>query len=225
MLKWRSRFSLLGQTPGERPAIRAPRICHARRETRESSCSRRWKPGPGCPINRELSRPIEHAVDLTRHDEIVLVQSLDLLGAERDRRVTPAEADIGVMTFGLGELADPLHEGERLPEIAESKRAFDAAGIIAQFPIRRLLLETQRFIARKRRNAAATRRAGFFREGFGHRAAPVSTSWRPSGQRSISPNTMSSEPMIAATSASICPRLRKSIACRWANDGARILHL
>src|SRR6266404_8403307 len=45
------------------------------------------------------------------------------------------------------------------------------------------------------------------------------------GQRSISPNTMSSEPMIAATSASICPRLKKSIACRCANDGARILHL
>jgi hypothetical protein len=44
-------------------------------------------------------------------------------------------------------------------------------------------------------------------------------------QRSISPNTMSSEPMIAETSANICPRLKKSIACRWANDGARILHL
>jgi hypothetical protein len=44
-------------------------------------------------------------------------------------------------------------------------------------------------------------------------------------QRSISPNTMSSEPMIAETSASICPRLKKSIACRWANDGALILHL
>jgi hypothetical protein len=43
--------------------------------------------------------------------------------------------------------------------------------------------------------------------------------------RSISPNTMSSEPMIAETSASMCPRLKKSIACRWANEGARILHL
>jgi hypothetical protein len=44
-----------------------------------------------------LGRSIEHAVDLARHDEVVLVQSLDLLGAERDRRVAPAE----VMTFGL----------------------------------------------------------------------------------------------------------------------------
>lgn len=45
-----------------------------------------------------------------------------------------------------------------------------------------------------------------------------------SGQRSISPNTISSEPMIAATSAIMCPRDRKSIACRWAKEGARILH-
>ena len=67
------------------------------------------------------------------------------------------------MAFGLGKLADPLYEGERFPEIAESKRALAAVGVIAQLPIRSLLLETQRFIPRKRRNAAATGRAGFFR--------------------------------------------------------------
>ena len=44
-------------------------------------------------------------------------------------------------------------------------------------------------------------------------------------QRSISPNTISSDPMIADMSASMWPRLRKSMAERWANDGARILHL
>jgi len=86
---------------------------------------------PGCPINRELSRPIEHAVDLARHDEVVLVQSLDLLGAQGDGGVTPAEADIGVMAFGLGKLADPLHEGERFPEIAESKRALDSRTLLS----------------------------------------------------------------------------------------------
>jgi hypothetical protein len=35
------------------------------------------------------------------------------------------------MAFGLGKLADPLHEGERFPEIVESKCALDAMGIIA----------------------------------------------------------------------------------------------
>jgi len=33
-------------------------------------------------------RAIEHPIDLARHDKIVLVQSLDFLGAQRDGRVT-----------------------------------------------------------------------------------------------------------------------------------------
>jgi hypothetical protein len=33
-------------------------------------------------------------------------------------------------------------------------------------------------------------------------------------QRSISPNTISSDPMIADTSASICPQVKKPIACK-----------
>ena len=51
-------------------------------------------------------------VDLGSHDEIVLVDSLDLLGAQRDGRVTPAETNIGVMAFGLGKLTDFLNKGE-----------------------------------------------------------------------------------------------------------------
>jgi hypothetical protein len=47
-------------------------------------------------------------------------------------------------------------------------RAFDAAGIIAQYPLRRLALETRGVITRTRRDTAATRRAGFLREGLGH---------------------------------------------------------
>ena len=45
------------------------------------------------------ARTIEHSVDLARHDEIVLVQSFDLLGAQGDDRATPAEADVRVMAF------------------------------------------------------------------------------------------------------------------------------
>src|SRR5207245_5459797 len=67
-----------------------------------------------------------------------------------------------------GELADLLHEGKRFPKIAESKRALDAVGFIAQLPSRSLRLEAQGLIAPQRRNAAATWRAGFLREGVGH---------------------------------------------------------
>jgi hypothetical protein len=55
-----------------------------------------WRPrliGNGFAVSllaiEEPTRAIEHSVDLARHDEIVLVQSLDFLGAQRDGRVTP----------------------------------------------------------------------------------------------------------------------------------------
>ena len=41
--------------------------------------------------------------------------------------------------------------------------------------------------------------------------------------RSTSPNTMSNDPNMAATSASIWPLLRWLMAAKWANPGARIL--
>src|SRR5215468_5787586 len=44
-------------------------------------------------------------------------------------------------------------------------------------------------------------------------------------ERSISPNTMSRELSIAGTSASMCPRVKKSMAPNCGYDGARILHL
>src|SRR5712672_4169847 len=105
------------------------------------------------------TRAIEHSVDLARHDEIVLVQSLDLLGAQGDGRVTPAKAEVGVMAFGLGEFTDFLNKGERFPEIAESNRALDAVGIVSQLPIWSLCLQALGFITREWRDAAATRRA------------------------------------------------------------------
>src|SRR5262245_20583540 len=75
-----------------------------------------------------------------------------------------------MMSFRLGELAEALHESERFAKIAESERALDASGIIAQLPTRRLPLQAQRLIGAKRRNAAATGGARLVREGVGHDA-------------------------------------------------------
>ncbi len=80
-------------------------------------------------------RPTEHPIDLACHDKVVLVQSLDLLGAQRDGRVAPAEADIGVMAFGFSQVDHEEHKAERFLKIAETKGPFDAVAIIAQFPI------------------------------------------------------------------------------------------
>ena len=87
------------------------------------------------------AREIERSVDLACHDEIVLVQSFDFLGAQRDGHVTPAEADLGVMAGVLGEFTDFLNKGECFPEIAKSKGPHDVVGIVIQLPIGRLCLE------------------------------------------------------------------------------------
>ena len=72
------------------------------------------------------------------------------------------------MAFGLGELTDFVNKGERFPEIAESKRALDAMGIVTQFPIGSLYLKMLGFITREWRDAAATRRACLLGERLGH---------------------------------------------------------
>jgi hypothetical protein len=65
-------------------------------------------------------------VDLCRHDEIVLVQSLDLLGAQR--RIAPAETYVRVMAFGFCDLSDLLHERQGLPEVSKPESSLDPRG-------------------------------------------------------------------------------------------------
>jgi len=116
---------------------------------------------------------IVHPIDLTRHDEIVLVQSFDLLGAQGNRHITPAEVDVGVMAFGFGKLTDYLNKSERFPEIAESKGSLDAVGIVSQLPIGSLRLKALGFITREWRDTATTRRACLLGERLGHVLEPI----------------------------------------------------
>ena len=73
-------------------------------------------------------RAIEQPINLARHDEVVLMQSFDLLGAQRDSSITPAEADVRVMAFCLGKLTDILNKAECFPKIVESNGPLDAVG-------------------------------------------------------------------------------------------------
>ena len=59
------------------------------------------------------------------------MQSLDLLGAQRDGRVTPTEADIGVVPFGVSQVADVANKVERFLKVTEAERSFDTVAIIA----------------------------------------------------------------------------------------------
>src|SRR5262245_52565164 len=139
-------------------------------ENRDNTIAR-GRHGSSAPTSLTIGRairPIEHPIDLARHDKIVLVESLDFLGAQRDGRVAPAEADIGVVAFGFSQVTDVSNKAERFLKIAEAEGPFDAVAIIAQFPIWSLRLKTLRLLMRERRNAAATRGALLRGERLGH---------------------------------------------------------
>ncbi len=67
--------------------------------------------------------------------KIVFVQSLDFLGAQRDGRVTPAEADIRMMTFGFSHVTRVSNKAKGFLKIAKAEGSFDTMAVIAQFPI------------------------------------------------------------------------------------------
>src|SRR6267378_5905566 len=99
--------------------------------------ARHRKRGASCRTTRTRSRrgrASEYAVNLGGHDEVVLMQSLDLLGLQRDRRIAPTEADIRMVAFGFREFTNLLNKGKRLPEITKPEAPFDAVSLLRQLP-------------------------------------------------------------------------------------------
>jgi hypothetical protein len=78
-------------------------------------------------MSRNIYRgdPREYAVYFGSHYEVVLVQTLNLLGLQRDSRVAPAKTDIGVMAFGFCEFTNLLDKTKCLPEILERSSRSD----------------------------------------------------------------------------------------------------
>ena len=76
------------------------------------------------------------------------MQSLDLLGLQRDRRIAPTEANIRMMAFGFREFTNLLNKGKRLAEIAKPKAPLDAVSFLRQLPVRRLFVKELSLLAR-----------------------------------------------------------------------------
>src|SRR5260370_1220298 len=117
-------------------------------------------------------RACEYAVNLGGHDEVVLMQSLDLLGLQRDGRVAPTEAEILMMSFSFREFTNLLNKGERLPEIAKPEAPLDAVSFLQQLPVRGLRMKELSLLAREWRYSPATGRTGFASKSLGHVACP-----------------------------------------------------
>src|ERR1700720_2009589 len=101
-------------------------------------------------------RAREYAVNLGSHDEIVLMQSLDLLGLQRDRGIAPTEADIRMVAFSFRELTNLLDKGKRLPEIAKPEVPLNAVSFLWQLPVWGLCVKELSLLAGEWRYSPAT---------------------------------------------------------------------
>jgi hypothetical protein len=81
------------------------------------------------------------------------MQSLDLLGLQRDRRIAPTEADIRMMAFGFREFTKLLNKGKRLAEIAKPEAPLDAVSFLRQLPVWGLCVKELSLLAREWRSS------------------------------------------------------------------------
>ena len=63
------------------------------------------------------------------------MQSLDLLGLQRDRRIAPTEADIWMMAFSFRQFTNLLNKGKCLPKITKPEAPLDAVSFLHQLPV------------------------------------------------------------------------------------------
>src|SRR5215467_9840571 len=136
-------------------------------------------PASGQDPTLRRGRASEYAVNLGGHDEVVLMQSFDLLGLQRDRRVAPTEADIRMMAFSFREFTNLLNKGKRLPEIAKPEASLDAVSFLQQLPVRSLRMKELGLLAREWRYSPATGSTGSASKSLGHVACPSRVNRRP----------------------------------------------
>src|SRR6202048_3207823 len=117
---------------------------------------------------------LEDAIDSAGHDEIVFMQPLDLLRAQGNRRIAPAETDIRMVALCFRELADALHEAQRLAKVTKPEAPLDAVRVIAKLPVRHLNMEPLGVFLSQGRDAAAAGRARLLRKVIHHRVISAS---------------------------------------------------
>ena len=58
------------------------------------------------------------------------MQSMDLLGLQRDCHIAPAEANVRMMAFSFREFTNLLNKCKRLPEIAKPEAPLDVVSFL-----------------------------------------------------------------------------------------------
>ena len=106
----------------------------------------------------------EQLVNFGSHDEVVLMEAIDLVGLKLHFAVAPADANVRVMPLGLAQIADFLCEGHCIHEVFELERPFNFCRFVSKLPLRDLGEEFFGFWAGEGWYAALARGALFCRK-------------------------------------------------------------
>ncbi len=86
-------------------------------------------------IVRSFLDSFEQLVNLGCHNEIVLMQAIDLMGLKLHFAVAPTDADVRVMALDLAQFADLLGEAHRVHEVLEPEGSFDFCRFVFKLPL------------------------------------------------------------------------------------------
>lgn len=71
-------------------------------------------------------------------NKVVLRETVDSVGKNLERRVSPTESDLWVMSLILSQFANPIHKCQRLPEITKPELPPQMM-LVQDLPLRNLL--------------------------------------------------------------------------------------
>src|ERR1044072_5137349 len=94
------------------------------------------------------------------------MQALDLLRLQGDRRISPAEGDVRMVSFGFRQISSTLYEGKRLCKILKLKCSLDPLISVEDSPFRGVAMMGFHLVFIERRDAAPAGSTRFVNEGL-----------------------------------------------------------
>jgi hypothetical protein len=91
----------------------------------------------------------KRTINLGRHDEIALGQTINLVGPKRDFRLSPGKQDVRMVALFLSYFPNPIYERQRLFEVRKSEGPGEVVLIdyLPMRPVRQLLMNFSQFLA------------------------------------------------------------------------------
>ena len=99
-------------------------------------------------------------VNLCGHDEVAFRKTVDLVSPQGNSHLAPGKKDVGMVSFGFGDLSHAVHKSEGLLEIGKAEFPLEMM-FVCDRPVRDSQVKILQFLSAKRGHAASAWHAFF----------------------------------------------------------------